>query len=372
MEKRLSISLSMIVKNEEKWLERCLNSVIDIVDEIVIVDTGSTDKTKEICTSFPVKLYDYDWNDSFADARNFGLSKVNGDWILYIDADEELYIEDINRFHNVLQQTKNNVVLIPTINYYGNFPPDSNKAYLYASHRLFRNHKGFKFVGNIHEHLNIVDISDLNSPEIMSFAKIHHYGYMDSVVEDKNKSVRNLSLLQKEKEASDYSPWIDYHIASEYYREECYEKAFDLVNLSIKRFIEKKQLPPALLYKLKYDILITLGSFDGAWPGIEKAITMYPKYVDLHFYKGIIFMAQKKYEEAISVFYHCIKLGEEHNPLFLTKTGNGSYQSWYLIGRCYEGLDNPVKARKAYRQSLALYPDYEEAKLRMRKPDVDS
>lgn len=359
----------MIVKNEEKWLKKCLNSVVNVVDEIIIVDTGSTDKTKEIAMNFPVKLYDYTWNDSFADARNYSLSKASGDWILYLDADEELYVENNNLFFDVLQQEKGHVFLVPTINYYGEFPANANKSYLYASHRIFKNHNGFKFIGNIHEHLNIQDNPNKIISSKMNFVKIHHYGYMDSVVENKNKFTRNLRLLEKEKENLDYSPWIDYHIASEYYRGKYYEKSFQSVNLSIRRFIEKKQLPPPLLYKLKYDILINTGSFYGAWPAIEKAITLYPKYVDLHFYKGIIFMAQKKYEEAISVFHHCIELGKEYNPIFLTNAGNSGYQSWYFIGKCYEALNNLVEARKAYRHSLVLYPDYEEAKFRITEID---
>ncbi len=85
-----TLSLCMIVKNEEKHLARCLSSVKDVADEIVIVDTGSTDKTIEIAESFSAKIFHFDWVNDFSAARNFALSKCTGDWILYLDADEEL------------------------------------------------------------------------------------------------------------------------------------------------------------------------------------------------------------------------------------------------------------------------------------------
>ena len=84
------ITLSMIVKNEERYLRECLESVKDIVSEIVIVDTGSTDSTIKIAKDYGAKLYSFGWINDFSAARNFALSKSTGDWILYLDADERL------------------------------------------------------------------------------------------------------------------------------------------------------------------------------------------------------------------------------------------------------------------------------------------
>ena len=87
---RPSLSACMIVKNEEKFLAQCLNSIKDAVDEIIIVDTGSTDKTVEIAQSFGAKVYHHPWRNSFSEARNHSLSYATCDWILQIDADEAL------------------------------------------------------------------------------------------------------------------------------------------------------------------------------------------------------------------------------------------------------------------------------------------
>src|SRR3989338_5500840 len=83
-----TISLCMIVKNEEKYLEQCLNSVKDIADETIIVDTGSTDKTKEIAKKFKARVFDFKWSDDFSEARNESLKHATKEWILVLDADE--------------------------------------------------------------------------------------------------------------------------------------------------------------------------------------------------------------------------------------------------------------------------------------------
>ena len=94
----VTFSLCMIVKNEERILERCLKSVADLMDEIIIVDTGSTDKTKQIAAGFTDKIYDFKWTGNFSDARNFAFSKAGCDYIYSADADEILDEENRKKF----------------------------------------------------------------------------------------------------------------------------------------------------------------------------------------------------------------------------------------------------------------------------------
>ena len=96
------LSLCMIVKNEEKFLEQCLNSVRELVDEIVIVDTGSTDKTKEIAAKFTNKIFDFQWCDDFSAARNESLKHATGDWILVLDADETIAWKDLSEIRKLI------------------------------------------------------------------------------------------------------------------------------------------------------------------------------------------------------------------------------------------------------------------------------
>src|SRR4030066_1633675 len=100
---RPTISVCMIVKNEEKFLAQCLKSVKDATDEIIIVDTGSADKTVEIAQSFGAKVYHHPWRNSFSEARNHSISYAVCDWILQIDADESLEQADIPLFHSLIR-----------------------------------------------------------------------------------------------------------------------------------------------------------------------------------------------------------------------------------------------------------------------------
>lgn len=84
----------MIVRNEEEVIERCLKSICDLVDEIIIVDTGSTDKTKQIVSKYTDKIYDFEWVNDFAKARNYSFSKATKDYILWLDADDVILEED--------------------------------------------------------------------------------------------------------------------------------------------------------------------------------------------------------------------------------------------------------------------------------------
>lgn len=362
---RPTVSLCMIVRDEESLIEACLRSVHDWIDEMIIVDTGSSDSTMQIARSMGATVLSYEWNNHFADARNYGLLHAQSDWILYLDADEELSPLGDFDLHKVLQKTHASVLSLHLVNYIGE-SPNEDEAFHIAHPRFFRNHIGLKFKYVIHETLNIDDIyPDRESTEILGTIplKLFHRGYMEPITIQKNKFTRNMTLLQQEASTPTASsnPWIEYHIASEYYRVHQYDKAFEYVNLSIVRFIQAGRMPPSMLYKLKYAILFNTGSIDGAWPGIEKAIALYPDYVDLHFYKGVICYLKEWYAAAIDVFRHCIASGETTGQ-HLTLRGTGSFHAYYYLGLCWEKLGNNQAAINAYEKAYELSPSYTIAK----------
>ena len=205
-----TISLCMITKNEESFLEQSLNSVKDLVDEIIIVDTGSTDKTKEIAQKFTDKVYDFEWCDDFSKARNESLKYAIGDWILILDADETLSEKDHGNIIKATETSNSDVegYILTQRNYfkskedlkYGSFGNlnvmatgqdkrefiDSKSDSHHESRgsvgwletpivRLFKNKKGIQFSGVIHE-----DVSPSIKGQIRQInIPIHHYGKMD-------------------------------------------------------------------------------------------------------------------------------------------------------------------------------------------------
>jgi len=146
----ITTSLCMIVKNEEKVLERCLNSAKDIVDEIIIVDTGSTDKTKEIANKFTSKVYDFKWIDDFAAARNYSFSKATKDFILWLDADDVILDEDKQKFID-LKNSLNSSIDIVMMKYNVGFDENGNVNFSYYRERLIKREKNYKWESPIHE-----------------------------------------------------------------------------------------------------------------------------------------------------------------------------------------------------------------------------
>jgi len=268
---------------------------------------------------------------------------VKKKWILWLDADEELDQERGKFLLKELEETRAKVIVLPVLNYYGDFSKIRREDYyLLYQPRLFRNYQGITFVNKIHEALKFQEKIQEDEVERVN-VPIHHYGYMEDLIDEKNKSDRNLALLKEELSDPEHSPWIEYHIVSELYRQKNFEAAFQFVNLSIMRFIKEEIYPPSLLYKLKYEMLIETENWEGAWPGIDKALELYPDYVDLHYYKGLILYHLSQYEEALKSFNHCLKLGDQESK-HLILNGVGSFMAKEYCDLCLEkiGKEDPA------------------------------
>jgi glycosyltransferase involved in cell wall biosynthesis len=147
-----SISLCMIVKNEEATLERCLSSVAGIADEIIIVDTGSEDGTKEIAGKFTSWVVDFTWIDDFAAARNYSFAQANMDYILWLDADDVLIPEERAKFLE-LKSTLSPTIDAVSMTYHVAFDDSNNVTQSSRRFRLVRRSRNFVWAGVVHEDL---------------------------------------------------------------------------------------------------------------------------------------------------------------------------------------------------------------------------
>lgn len=192
--KEKTVSLCMIVKNEENDLAKCLKSVKPIIDEMIVVDTGSADRTKELARIFGAKIFDYKWTDDFSDARNYSISRASGSWIFVLDADEVISSRDYKAFKNIINENTDKLAayLVTTRNY-------SNKSNTigwmintgeYSDEetgggwmpttkaRLFHNNSRIRFDYPVHEMLDPsllrekARVRECNIP-------VHHYGKLD-------------------------------------------------------------------------------------------------------------------------------------------------------------------------------------------------
>lgn len=145
----MRISLCMIVKNEEEILGRCLDSVHDLVDEIIIVDTGSTDKTKEIAAKYTNKIYHFEWINDFSAARNFSFSKATQSHILWLDADDVLLPDARDKFKNLKNSGDNSDVFLMPYDYFQD--EYGNSVLKITRERIMKRELGLKWEGRIHE-----------------------------------------------------------------------------------------------------------------------------------------------------------------------------------------------------------------------------
>ena len=150
----LTISLCMIVKNEENTLKRCLKSVRDIADEIIIVDTGSMDSTRQVATEFTNKIYDFPWVDDFSKARNYSFSKATKDYILWLDADDIILSEDRVKFIDLKESISSNVDAV-MMKYNTGFDSQGKVIFSYYRERLSKRSNNFKWREPVHEYLEI-------------------------------------------------------------------------------------------------------------------------------------------------------------------------------------------------------------------------
>jgi len=183
----LLLSACLIVKDEEKHLSRCLASLKGLADEIVVVDTGSSDNTPKIAEESGARVYFETWQDDFALHRNQVIEKANGKWILIIDADEEVVNTDFNDTRKHLEEDSLPPVLLVRLMLSYHF----GQSTTLLIPRMIRKSSGIRFVHPVHEQLNVQD-----SLAILSNVNIQHHGYLDPK-ELESKERRNLRISYK-------------------------------------------------------------------------------------------------------------------------------------------------------------------------------
>ncbi|MBD5585750.1 MAG: glycosyltransferase family 2 protein [Clostridia bacterium] len=177
----MPLSVCLIVKDEEAVVSRCLNCVQKFADEIIVVDTGSADKTVEEVKKFTDKVYFYEWNDNFADARNYAFEKATGDFVMWLDADDVVPDEDCIKIKQLMEKADFDMAFLPYIS----GSEEGIKTFVYYRERIFRRSGNYKFRGAVHEAV---------TPQgniVYSDAEIWHKKLKAG------NSLRNLNILQK-------------------------------------------------------------------------------------------------------------------------------------------------------------------------------
>lgn len=341
------MSACLIVKNEEDMLRKCLQSLQGGVDEIVVVDTGSTDATKEIAKEFTDKVYDFEWISDFATARNFAASKASGEWILTIDADEcvdeenlKVAIEEIQ-----LQKDRYDAYVVNIMSFVGEH---GERTTVNKMGRIYKNDGTIYFKGALHEQIVAVE----GKPNIaQSCLVLYHYGYLSHIVEKQNKKDRNLKIVTKNLRSKKNDGFSLFNYGQELRRQ---GKTKQALNKFVEAYKCKKSVDEGWIRTCLYFIiesLVELKRFEDALKIIKDTETLWPESPDFICWKGDIYYLQNRYEDAKIVFETIVTNQEKYNDVayqFDRKT----FIPHERLGRIYEIEKNDERALQHYIEAL--------------------
>ena len=321
----MKLTIGMIVKNEEKWLDKCLSAIKPILDnvdsELIITDTGSTDRTVEIARKYTDKVLHFDWINDFSAARNFGLEKAQGEWFMMLDADDIFRSCDhIIDFFNSGDYKKYNAATYISRNL---FKTDNGDSYgdLLAP-RMVRIQPNTRYENAIHESLNTFQPPYKNLQDIAD-----HYGYYYETEEDKYKKFkRNTELL-------------------------------------LKRFETEKETAP-MLYVQLYEAFMGIEDLDKALEYLNSGIDFCKRtnsivLAALYFHKASYYQTGKKYEDSIAVCDDYFKMNKVIRPYPLSTDGEINA----IKAMCLYELERYSEAVESFKQFFANYKDIESGKL---------
>jgi glycosyltransferase involved in cell wall biosynthesis len=352
------LSLCMIVKDEENNLRRCLESVKNFVDEMIIVDTGSVDSTAEIAESFGAKVFFFKWTGSFSDARNFSLKQAEGDWILLMDADDEMEEMEPEKIRRLMEDTDADAYFFETISYIGKEP--GNDAARSMNLRLLRNNRGYFFVNPVHEQIygTIMSVNP-RAKIINSDLKVYHYGYLSNNIAVKNKRARNIALLEKELKKTPGYAFALFNLGGEYCAMEDYEKALEYFGRAYRVFNPNEGYAHVLIFKMANCYLL-LKRYGEALKICDSGLEYYPEFTDLEFIKGAVFSESGDNMSALKHFEKCCEMGEAPNYLNIV-VGAGTYRPLSAIGEIYFERGDYDTASRSLMESLTVNPGFKHA-----------
>jgi tetratricopeptide (TPR) repeat protein len=356
----------MIVKNEAHQLSRCLASARPYVEEIIVVDTGSSDETVAIAHQFGAQVSYFEWCDDFAQARNASLAHATGDWILVLDADEELVVQSRDFWQTL---TTNSQIWIYNLkrteaNLSGDRPPITP---LYPS-RLFRNLPELRYVFPFHEQLHYQG-QPLPGQQVayLSELELRHYGYADDTLHQKHLH-RNIPLLERVRQRDGLNLMLLATLANFYQKAEqpeqaqgCYTEAYDRL---LPHLMEG--IPPAEVIFVPY-LLHTLGTQAFEQADLEtvrlicqRGLEWFPNFPPLNYLAASLLNELGFARGAIAYLDYCLQMGRDSHYYKGEPFDLGFVTTYpaHTLGCIYTMLNQWQAADNAFKMALSFNPEF--------------
>lgn len=340
------LSVCMISRDEEDCIGLALLSVRDVASEIVLVDTGSCDKTCDIAAGLGAKVTRTTWTGDFSAARNLALDSATCEWILVLDADERLRPESKNHVCEAMQSDAQ-ACLVKIVNYVG----DGSEKEVSAALRMFRNRPDYRFAGLIHEQIGPAIQKAVPDSVISTEITLDHVGYMDSFVERKAKKTRNFEMVKKAVSQQPDDAFCRFNLGVELFRLGRLEEAASEFERSSLGLIENLAWG-SKLYKTWANAWLRLQDPEKALGVALRGLDLYPGFTDLYYSAGLAHLDLEQYGQAESQFLCCLEMGNAPVPPFAAAdVGIGTYKSRLALGRVYLCLGKYADAAQEFRKA---------------------
>ena len=356
----MTISLCMIVRNEEQMLARCLTSIAGGVDEMVIVDTGSTDATIEIARRFGARVIEFPWTGSFAEARNVSLEAATGDWLIFLDADEVLADGDAARLREYAGHTWREGLFLAECSYTGEL--GDGTAINHLALRMFRNRPEHRFTGRIHEQIYSALPTEAPGRIGTTSLRVDHYGYLGDVKRGKEKFQRNVELLRRQEAEHGASAFLHYNLGTEYGGTGDFSAAaqhFASAWSMMERdgTLESSQFGPQVVSGL-VRALRAGRLLDDAEARAEAGLDIFTDFTDLVWEQGACALLRGRHDASRALFERCLELGDAP-ARYAGQAGVGTYLARTALASIFlDHEDAPERAREQLRWCLEHHPSY--------------
>lgn len=346
---RPTLGVQLIVKNEAELLPRCL-STLQGADEIIVVDTGSTDQSIDIARNYGATVVEERWQNDFSAARNTGLSHAASDWVLVLDADEILQ-NSIASIKEMLRDSTAEAYTVRIENLLGSRPED---RLVHSNVRLFRNGQGYLFSGRIHESIDDSIISRHGAAAIgTSKIELLHYGYLPGIMSAKNKISRNEQLLRLALAEEPDDPFYSYNLAVTCCQDGRLKEAEELLRRTLDSAPLQVSYRPSIIRDLCtiYQANSHIKALNSL---LARELERYGDYADLHYIQGQSWESQGYPERAVQSYQHAIDTASAPAPrrAYVTEQGMDSFRPLYRLGVIAQQLGNQQEAARLFHRAL--------------------
>ena len=349
------LSLCMIVKNEERFLEGCLSSVRGVVDEMIVVDTGSTDRTREIAVSFGAMVLDFPWISDFSAARNAGLNVARGEWILCLDADERLNAGQGSSLRKLLRDRTAGAffVWVESDHDLQEGPVRHRMGYP----RVFRNHPRIRFSGKVHEQI-VPALEELGLSVSPSGIVIEHLGYAQGLDVVLAKAERNLAILRQDREEDPMNGYVQCQIGNSLDVLGRYDEARPEVERALG--MELSESIRAAAHTLLAGIALRQGRYAEGVQHADASLAIAPTQRIGQWLRSVNLINLKRYQDALDGFRK-IQRNAGPGPRGTILTANDvMIEDWkisYQCALCHEGLGHFPEAGSLFLEVHRARPE---------------